>query len=100
MALFDKALNSVDIEQGLELDPECAGVLPRLGRGQMMDLLVTDGRNVLHFLYSLTAGSPPKPKFSGGWIEFARNLKPGNKVYFYGEEDEATGAQYRVVVRG
>ena len=101
MALFNKALNRVDIEQGVVLDPGCVAVLPPLRCGQM-NLSVTDGQNVWEFIYSHTySGRSPKPRFTGGWLEFARvaNLRPGNKIYFYENADKATRARYRIEVR-
>ena len=98
MALFYKALNCVDIEQGLVLDRGCVAALPPLRRGQM-NLSVVNGQNVWEFTYSHTySGSS---RFTGEWLDFARaaNLRPGNKVYFYENEDQTTGARYRVEVR-
>ena len=102
MALFSHAVNIVDIQQGLELGPECSAKLTRLRHGPPMIGRVTDGQKVWEFTYSNTySGGPPKFKFTTGWLELAgqKNLKPGNKVSFYDNAEKTTKVPYIIEVR-
>ncbi|XVF45766.1 hypothetical protein PTKIN_Ptkin02bG0232600 [Pterospermum kingtungense] len=104
MHLFTKLLSPTDIKKRLAVPTES---LPQLGfvkdqQNHYVDLLVKDSpQRVWRFrcLTRLTCNQS-KPYLSSGWLDFVqtKGLQINDRVHLYKEEDEATGARYRIRV--
>ncbi|XWS40000.1 hypothetical protein CRYUN_Cryun18bG0102600 [Craigia yunnanensis] len=102
MQLFSKLLSRTDIHKRLSIPMESFGSFPRCKVGHALDLQVKDKRGSLWlFRLSIRKKNYLKPVFSKGWCKFvqSKNLKVGDKVNFYKEEDEASGAQFKIKVK-
>ncbi|XVF67657.1 hypothetical protein PTKIN_Ptkin10aG0139000 [Pterospermum kingtungense] len=72
---------------------------PRFKGGHALDLKVKDDSgSVWLFRLSIRKKNYLKPVFSKGWCKFvqSKNLKVGDKVKLYKQEDEASGAQFKI----
>ncbi|XVF45839.1 hypothetical protein PTKIN_Ptkin02bG0239100 [Pterospermum kingtungense] len=104
MQLFTKLMTKTDVEKRLAVP---TASLTELGfvngqKDHFVDLLVKDSaQRVWRFRCSTRLrGNHPKPYLSSGWLHFVqtKGLEINDKVHFYKEEDEASGAQYRIEV--
>ena len=99
MKLFSKILSGTDIRKRLSIPMKSFVSFPRCKVGHALDLPVKDKRGSLWlFRLSIRKKNYLKPVFSKGWCKFvqSKNLKVGDKVKFYKEEDEASGAQFKI----
>ncbi|OMO75234.1 hypothetical protein CCACVL1_16267 [Corchorus capsularis] len=105
MKLFEKVLTQTDIEKRLAVP---TASLPQLGFGNghanhYVDLVVKDStERVWSFRCSTRlTGNHPKPYLSSGWLEFVqtKGLAINDVLHLYKEEDEASGAQFRIKVQ-
>lgn len=99
MKLFSKFLSPTDIQKRLSIPMKSFASFPRFKVGHALDLKVKDETgNQWLFRLSIRKKHYLKPVFSKGWCKFvqSKNLKVGDKVKLYKEEDEASGAQFKI----
>ncbi|XVF01175.1 hypothetical protein REPUB_Repub04eG0065800 [Reevesia pubescens] len=99
MKLFSKLLSQTDIRKRLSIPMKSFVSFPRFKVGHALDLQVKDESGSLWlFRFSIRKKHYLKPVFSKGWCKFvqSKNLQVGDKVKFYKEKDEASGAQFKI----
>ncbi|XWS62845.1 hypothetical protein CRYUN_Cryun06bG0045500 [Craigia yunnanensis] len=98
MKLFSKLLSKTDVRKRLSIPMKIFVSFPRFKVGHTLDLKVKDESGSLWLFRLCIRKNYLKPVFSKGWCKFvqSKNLKVGDKVKFYKEEDEASGAQFKI----
>ncbi|KAJ9171256.1 hypothetical protein P3X46_014646 [Hevea brasiliensis] len=102
MAIFSKSLTKTDITKKLSFPTKSLKYLPCFGIGHALDLHVRDeSGHVWTFRCIIRKKNHPKPVLTKGWRKFAssKHLDAGDKIIFYEQEDEATGAKYKIEVK-
>ncbi|XVE66904.1 hypothetical protein DITRI_Ditri08aG0117500 [Diplodiscus trichospermus] len=99
MKLFKKFLSATDICKRLSIPMTSLAYFPRLKVGHALDLQVKDeSGNLWTFRLSTRKKNYLKPVFSKGWCKFvkSKNLEVGDKVKLYKEQDDASGAVFKI----
>ncbi|GLT44337.1 hypothetical protein SLA2020_182420 [Shorea laevis] len=104
MLMFSKCLRKTDIGKRMSFPTKALKCLPGYKEGQhMVEFQVRDEEDRVWTFYCSTRRKQkhPKPVLSKGWRRFVclRNLKIGDRVEFYKEEEKAGGVGYHVRVK-
>ncbi|XVE93266.1 hypothetical protein REPUB_Repub01dG0175900 [Reevesia pubescens] len=105
MGIFQKLLTRIDIERRLSIADYCLDDLPSFEGSPAINLLVKDENSGTEWTFRCTFGAEAvfrRLLIVKGWSQYVRskNLKTGDIVILYKEDDQATGrAQYKIKVK-
>ncbi|GLT85805.1 hypothetical protein SLE2022_039810 [Rubroshorea leprosula] len=102
MTIFSKCLSKTDVGKRLSVPSKSLKYFPLSGERYAVDFEVKDENDrVWTFRCYTRKKKHLKPALTKGWREFVctKQLEIGDKVEFCKEDEERTGARYRVKVK-